>query len=114
MSGVAEENDSAFMPMPHRIAVHHRTAPAKVHHGVQGTHRRMSVAVNLLELGAMGCNVGFFGVVWSPIYRNDVELTAVAQRIMDDVVSRPGPQHDTIARDINLQVLHRNDGPQRR
>jgi hypothetical protein len=49
MSGIAEQNNAPFVPVPHRMAIHDRTAPVKVHHGVQGAHRRMSIAVNLFK-----------------------------------------------------------------
>jgi hypothetical protein len=49
MSGIAEQNNAPFVPVPHLMAIHDRTAPAKVHHGVQGGHRRMSIAVNLFK-----------------------------------------------------------------
>src|SRR5215472_18070767 len=113
MSGVAEEDNAAFVPVPHRIAVHHRTAPAKVHHGVQGAHRRMSIAVNLFKLGAIGCNVGLLGVSYRPIHRHDVELSSVAQRVMDNVIAGSSPQHDAVTRDVNFKLLHWHYGSQR-
>ena len=99
--------------MPHRSAVADRAAPAQVHHADQRAHRRMRIAVGVLELGARGRGVQSLGMGRGAEHVDDVELAAVTQRIMHDMQARPAPQHHAIARHVGLELWHRHDGAQR-
>jgi hypothetical protein len=100
--GVTEEHDPAFVPMPHGIAVSNGATPPEIHHCIQRAHRRMSIAVYVLKLAAASRGIGLLGVARCTKHGHDVELRAVAQWIMNDVVARPAPQHNAVAWDINL------------
>jgi hypothetical protein len=43
--------------MPDRIAITDRLTAAEIEHRQQRLHRRMRVAVSLLKLGTVGCDV---------------------------------------------------------
>ena len=76
---------------------------------IECTHRWMSIAVYVVKLVAISSDIGFFSMGRGTKHRHDVELRAVAQRIVDDMVAGATPQHDAIARDIDLKLGHRND-----
>ena len=62
----------------------------------------MGVAVNMFKLGAVSCGVGFLGVGRCAKHCHDVELSSMAQGIMNDVVARPTPQQDAVTRNVNF------------
>jgi len=97
----------------HGVAVCDRTAPAKLHYGVQGAYRWVSVTVDLFKLGPIGYRVRFLGVRFGAKYRDYVKFTSVAKRIMNDVVAWTSPQQNAVARHLKFQLLHRHYGSER-
>ena len=60
MGGIADEDDAALRPVPHRVAVADLPAPAEVHHRQQLVHGGMGVAVGVLQLRAIGFDIAFW------------------------------------------------------
>jgi hypothetical protein len=56
----------------------------------------------LLKFGAVARRIGFLGMGRGAKHRDDVELGAMAQRIMHDVIAWPSPQNDGVARHLGL------------
>ena len=110
MRGVAEQHDAPLRPVPHRIAVADLPAPAEIHHREQLAHRRMGVAVGVLQLRPVGLDVAPLAMGRGAEHGDDVEQRAVAQRVVHDVEARPAPQHHLVAVHVGLQLRHRHDG----
>src|SRR5690349_18285452 len=100
--------------MPYGIAISNRATPPKIHHCVQRMDRRMGITVYKIEFGTAPYGIDFFSMSRGSIHGHDIELRTVAQGIVDDVIARSTPQHDTVPRNINPDFCHRHGCTERR
>src|ERR1700722_16692052 len=91
MRGIAEQHDAPLMPMPDRVSVADRLAPAQIEHRQQRLHGGVCFAVDLFQLGAVGLGVTPLGAGRPAEHRHDVEQRAAAERIMDNVEAWASP-----------------------
>src|ERR1700691_708031 len=99
MCSIAEEHHTAAVPVANGVAVGDRPPPPQIQHANQGAHRGVSVAVSTIEFGAIRCDITLLRVALGAKHRNNVELSAVAERIMHDMHAGTAPERHTIAGD---------------
>ncbi|UPK15548.1 hypothetical protein IVA93_21515 [Bradyrhizobium sp. 155] len=89
--GIAKQRDAASGPLSNGIAIGKRPAPGQIHQSKDCLHLRMRIPIGFLELGLVGYGIVLLGVGIRPEHRDDVELRAIPQRVVDDVKGRTDP-----------------------